>query len=62
MSDLVHVHDQGHARRIALNRPDKMNVLSHALAWAIVTELQKAAGSTSRDRARTSRRCPRRNG
>jgi 2-(1,2-epoxy-1,2-dihydrophenyl)acetyl-CoA isomerase len=43
MSDLVAVQDKGHVRTIALNRPDKMNALSHALAWAIVTEVQKAA-------------------
>jgi hypothetical protein len=40
---LVAVQDKGHVRTIALNRPDKMNALSHALAWAIVTEVQKAA-------------------
>src|SRR5882672_3592494 len=43
MSDVVHVHDKGHVRTIVLNRPDKMNALSHALAWAIVGEVQKAA-------------------
>ena len=43
MSDLVRVHDKGHVRTLVLNRPDKMNALSHALAWAIVTEVQKAA-------------------
>ena len=43
MSDLVLVQDKGHVRTIVLNRPDKMNALSHALAWAIVTEVQKAA-------------------
>lgn len=43
MSDLVRIHDKGHVRTIALNRPDKMNALSHGLAWAIVTEVQKAA-------------------
>ncbi len=43
MSDLVAVQDKDHVRTIALNRPDKMNALSHALAWAIVTEVQKAA-------------------
>src|ERR1051325_3625332 len=40
---LVAVQDKGHVRTIALNRPDKMNALSHALAWAIVTEVQRAA-------------------
>src|SRR5205085_635751 len=43
MKDLVVTHDRGHVRTIVLNRPDKMNALSHALAWAIVTEVQKAA-------------------
>ena len=43
MSDVVTVHDKDHVRTIALNRPDKMNALSHALAWAIVTEVQNAA-------------------
>jgi enoyl-CoA hydratase/carnithine racemase len=42
-NDVVRTHDKGHVRTIALNRPDKMNALSHALAWAIVTEVQKAA-------------------
>jgi 2-(1,2-epoxy-1,2-dihydrophenyl)acetyl-CoA isomerase len=43
MSDLVRVHDKEHVRTLVLNRPDKMNALSHALAWAIVGEIQKAA-------------------
>jgi enoyl-CoA hydratase/carnithine racemase len=43
MTDVVRTHDKGHVRTIVLNRPDKMNALSHALAWAIVTEVQKAA-------------------
>jgi hypothetical protein len=43
MSGVVLTRDQGHVRTITLNRPDKMNALSHALAWAIVTEVQKAA-------------------
>ena len=43
MSDVVRVQDKGRVRTIMLNRPDKMNALSHALAWAIVTEVQKAA-------------------
>ena len=43
MSDVIRVHDKGRVRTIVLNRPDKMNALSHALAWAIVTEIQKAA-------------------
>src|SRR5437870_3719571 len=43
MTDVVRVHDKGRVRTIMLNRPDKMNALSHALAWAIVSEVQKAA-------------------
>jgi enoyl-CoA hydratase/carnithine racemase len=43
MSELVRIHDKGRVRTITLNRPDKMNALSHALAWAIVAEMQKAA-------------------
>jgi 2-(1,2-epoxy-1,2-dihydrophenyl)acetyl-CoA isomerase len=43
MTDVVRVHDKGRVRTIALNRPNKMNALTHALAWAIVTEVQKAA-------------------
>ena len=43
ITDVVRAHDKGHVRTIVLNRPDKMNALSHALAWAIVTEVQKAA-------------------
>ena len=41
--DVVIVQDKGHVRTITLNRPDKMNALSHELAWAIVTEVQRAA-------------------
>ena len=43
MSGVVLTRDQGHVRTITLNRPDKMNALSHTLAWAIITEVQKAA-------------------
>ena len=43
MTDVVRVQDKGRVRTITLNRPDKMNALSHTLAWAIVTEVQKAA-------------------
>ena len=41
--DVVQVHDKGRVRTIVMNRPDKMNALSHELAWAIVTEVQRAA-------------------
>jgi 2-(1,2-epoxy-1,2-dihydrophenyl)acetyl-CoA isomerase len=43
MTSVVRTQDKGHVRTITLNRPDKMNALSHELAWAIVTEVQKAA-------------------
>ena len=43
MSDLVRVENKGRVRTIVLNRPDKMNALSHALAWAIVSEVKQAA-------------------
>jgi enoyl-CoA hydratase/carnithine racemase len=43
MTDVIRVHDKGRVRTITLNRPDKMNALSHELAWAVVTEVQKAA-------------------
>ena len=43
MADVVQVHDEAHVRTIALNRPDKMNALTHELAWTIVGEVQKAA-------------------
>jgi enoyl-CoA hydratase/carnithine racemase len=38
MSGVVLTRDQGHVRTITLNRPDKMNALSHALAWASAME------------------------
>jgi enoyl-CoA hydratase/carnithine racemase len=43
MTELVRVQDKGRVRTIVLNRPDKMNALSHALAWAIVEEVRTAA-------------------
>jgi 2-(1,2-epoxy-1,2-dihydrophenyl)acetyl-CoA isomerase len=43
MSELVRVDTKDRVRTITLNRPEKMNALSHALAWAIVTEVKKAA-------------------
>src|SRR5207237_5706952 len=36
-------HDTGPVRTSVRNRPGKMNARSHELAWAIVTEVQKAA-------------------
>ena len=43
MTDVIRIHDKGHVRTIVLNRPEKKNALSHALAWGVVTEVQKAA-------------------
>ena len=43
MSDVVQVHDKGHVRTIVLDRPAKMNALTHELAWGIVGEVRKAA-------------------
>ena len=42
MTDVVSVHDKGRVRTIVLNRPHKMNALTHELAWAIVGEIRKA--------------------
>lgn len=43
MSDLVKIADVGHVRTITLNRPEKKNALSTALAWAIVGAVDDAA-------------------
>lgn len=43
MSKLLHVSDKGHVRTIVLNRPDKKNALSQALAWAVVEAVDEAA-------------------
>ncbi len=43
MTDLVKVEDKGHVRTITLNRPDKKNALSNALAWGVVQAVQEAA-------------------
>jgi len=44
MSKLVEVTDEGHVRTIRLNRPEKKNALSNALAWSVVEAVDKAAG------------------
>jgi len=43
MSDVVKVTDAGHVRTIALNRPDRKNALSDALAWGVVNAIDDAA-------------------
>jgi enoyl-CoA hydratase/carnithine racemase len=43
VSDVVRTHDKNHVRTIVLNRPEKKNALSHALAWGVVGAVQQAA-------------------
>lgn len=43
MSDIISIEDRGHVRTIRLNRPEKKNALSDALAWGIVNAVQDAA-------------------
>ena len=43
MTELVKVTDEGHVRTIRLNRPEKKNALSQALAWAVVEAVDAAA-------------------
>jgi 2-(1,2-epoxy-1,2-dihydrophenyl)acetyl-CoA isomerase len=43
MTDIVNVEDKGHVRTITLNRPDKKNALSNALAWGVIAAVEEAA-------------------
>jgi len=43
MTKLVEVTDQGHVRTIRLNRAEKKNALSQALAWGVVEAVDAAA-------------------
>ena len=43
MTDVVKVADVGHVRTITLNRPDKKNALSNALAWGVIAAVEDAA-------------------
>ena len=43
MTDLVKVADAGHVRTITLNRAEKKNALSQALAWAVIAAVDAAA-------------------
>jgi 2-(1,2-epoxy-1,2-dihydrophenyl)acetyl-CoA isomerase len=43
MTELVKVADVGHVRTITLNRPEKKNALSNALAWGVIGAVEDAA-------------------
>jgi 2-(1,2-epoxy-1,2-dihydrophenyl)acetyl-CoA isomerase len=43
MTTLVKTQDAGHVRTITLNRPEKKNALSQALAWGVVAAVDEAA-------------------
>jgi 2-(1,2-epoxy-1,2-dihydrophenyl)acetyl-CoA isomerase len=43
MTDIVKIEDKGHVRTITLNRPEKKNALSNALAWGVVGAVEDAA-------------------
>jgi 2-(1,2-epoxy-1,2-dihydrophenyl)acetyl-CoA isomerase len=42
-TDLVTTEDAGHVRTIRLNRPEKKNALSEALAWGVIAAVDEAA-------------------
>lgn len=43
MTEVVKVVDAGHVRTIMLNRPEKKNALSDALAWGVIAAIEDAA-------------------
>ena len=43
MIDIVKIADVGHVRTITLNRPEKKNALSDALAWGVIAAIEDAA-------------------
>ncbi len=43
MGDVLTIRDAGRVRTLVLARPEKKNALSHELAWAIVSAVEKAA-------------------
>ena len=47
MTEILKIHNDGHVRTIALNRPEKKNALSNELAWGIVTAIEEAARDDS---------------
>src|SRR5258708_36102762 len=43
MTEIVKIADVGHVRTITLNRPEKKNALSDALAWGVIAAVEDAA-------------------
>ena len=43
MGEILQVRDRGHVRTITLNRPEKKNALSQALAWGVIGAVDEAA-------------------